>query len=362
MRFRLPVVPATWQELFRKARMPVVILGYLGYWAVMWLVKVGAYGATAPIDLEVLTMITVESVIWAAVCVAGIAGGWLLSPGHAPNARQFFVAITWSFVLILFATGSMTAISRVMRWDAPSLGSLLLNFLPRYLLITGTCIGLGHGLRAIFLEREETTRLASAEASILKARLRAYSTQLQPNILFPALTSVRHLIREDVAAADLRLIKLSELLRLSLYRARREWVSLEEEARFVSLSVTFAQEDGPCWIRSQIRADALSTAVPVGLVGLMVESVRAPAVDSAGESYVLRGVRSSACLFLSVRAVHPIAELAQDGAGTDRRSQLAALLSAQAPSGWIAAERCRSGTRRVRVVLPVQSPAEGTHG
>ena len=87
-------------------------------------------------------------------------------------------------------------------------------------------------VHAIEFHREVQEREARAErlrTELVQARLDALSGQLHPHFLFNALNSVSSLMHRDVAAADVVLARLGDLLRRTLRAGERPEVSLEEE-------------------------------------------------------------------------------------------------------------------------------------
>ncbi len=108
------------------------------------------------------------------------------------------------------------------------------------LLIYWIIVGIWH-LREInrrYLERErETARLAietsQLETKLANARLDTLKMQLQPHFLFNTLNSISVLMRDDVVLANKMLVRLSELLRVTLKSENSQEVSLQEELEFL---------------------------------------------------------------------------------------------------------------------------------
>lgn len=97
------------------------------------------------------------------------------------------------------------------------------------LLISWIVIGLAHAV--LYFDRAHAQeRLATElQARLTQARLDAISAQLNPHFLFNALNSIAEMVHVDAKRADEMLVALSELLRRSLDRSRRQWVSLRDE-------------------------------------------------------------------------------------------------------------------------------------
>jgi two-component system LytT family sensor kinase len=85
----------------------------------------------------------------------------------------------------------------------------------------------------------EQTRLAGYEKIMLKMSMReaeakVLRSQLNPHFTFNALNSIRALVYEDPAKAQLSITQLSNILRNSLLADRRKTVDLQEELRTVA--------------------------------------------------------------------------------------------------------------------------------
>jgi two-component sensor histidine kinase len=79
-------------------------------------------------------------------------------------------------------------------------------------------------------QKSETSEL---QARLAEAELAALKMQLQPHFLFNTLNAISVLMTEDVEKANQMLIRLSELLRLTLESSGRQQVSLKQELEFL---------------------------------------------------------------------------------------------------------------------------------
>lgn len=77
--------------------------------------------------------------------------------------------------------------------------------------------------------RERELKMAQLETSLTQAQLQALRVQLQPHFLFNALNTISSIIYEDVQAADQMIVRLSDLLRLTLRNSQSQEVKLSEE-------------------------------------------------------------------------------------------------------------------------------------
>src|SRR5688500_2264493 len=122
----------------------------------------------------------------------------------------------------------------------PSGNSLLANLRNQYVatfhseVITyWVVIGLSHAVNYYRKYREREIRASQLEAQLARAQLDALRMQLQPHFLFNTLNTISVLMKEDVQLADQLLLRLSDLLRLSLKSTDNHEVTLREELEFL---------------------------------------------------------------------------------------------------------------------------------
>jgi two-component system LytT family sensor kinase len=135
-------------------------------------------------------------------------------------------------------------------------------------------VGLSH---AIDFHREAQERaLTEAELNtrLAEARLKALQQQLHPHFLFNTLHTNSALMHRDRHAADDMLIKLGDLLRLSLDRTDRQHVSLKDEIDFLQKYLEIEQKRFGDRLRVHMDIDptTLDAAVPNLLLQPLVEN------------------------------------------------------------------------------------------
>ena len=94
-------------------------------------------------------------------------------------------------------------------------------------------VGVGFTIDYYRRYRERDLRAAQLESQLAQAQLDALRKQLQPHFLFNTLNTVSILIDEDTRAAREMLVRLSDLLRATLDRARAHEVTLRQELEFI---------------------------------------------------------------------------------------------------------------------------------
>ena len=117
---------------------------------------------------------------------------------------------------------------------------------------------------------------ARLNAELAQAQLRWLKSRLHPHFLFNALNTISALVREDPSSAERMIVRLSELLRLSLRDGAVQEVSLQQEIEYLNmyldiertrfedrLSIQYHIEEGledalvPCLVLQPIAENAI---------------------------------------------------------------------------------------------------------
>jgi signal transduction histidine kinase len=118
-------------------------------------------------------------------------------------------------------------------------------------------------------------RVASAlQVSLAEARLHALTIELQPHFLFNTLNGIAALVRDEPETAEAMLIRLSDLLRLTLGVGHPAEISLSAELERLAMYLDIQQmRFGPrLAIRVDVDPDVLSAAVPTLVLQPLVEN------------------------------------------------------------------------------------------
>ena len=112
------------------------------------------------------------------------------------------------------------------------------------------------------------------KAAAQVAELRSLKAQMNPHFLFNCLNSLRALIAEDPARAQLMVTQLAGLLRYSLASADDQTVSLERELGVVRdyLALESVRFEERLRVRMDIQPESLQIPVPAMLVQTLVEN------------------------------------------------------------------------------------------
>ena len=110
---------------------------------------------------------------------------------------------------------------------------LLVKTFPFNLLIYGVIISVSHAIEYYRKYHERTVHALELEKHLTEARLQALLRQLKPHFLFNTLNGIASLMHSDVDAADKMLVRLGELLRLTMSHPGQPLTRLREEIAFI---------------------------------------------------------------------------------------------------------------------------------
>jgi LytS/YehU family sensor histidine kinase len=134
--------------------------------------------------------------------------------------------------------------------------------------------GLSHALLYYRESRERALRAAQLETKLIEAQMRTLQQQLQPHFLFNTLHAISALMHRDVDAADRTLIRLSDLLRMTLENLGEQQVTLKTELDFLTkyLEIEQTRFADRLTVQFDVQPEALDVLVPTLLVQPLVEN------------------------------------------------------------------------------------------
>ena len=110
---------------------------------------------------------------------------------------------------------------------------LLVRTFPFNLLIYGVIISVSHAIDYYRKYHERTVHTLELEKHLADARLQALLRQLKPHFLFNTLNGIASLMHSDVHAADRMLVRLADLLRLTMSHPGQPLTRLQDELTFI---------------------------------------------------------------------------------------------------------------------------------
>ncbi len=129
--------------------------------------------------------------------------------------------------------------------------------------------------------RERERQAAALNEELVRARLQALRMQLNPHFLFNTLNAISALIHDNPEAADRMLVRLSELLRLSLDQDRPQELPLREELEFLNryLEIEKIRFGDRLHVEQRVDPDTLGVLVPCLVLQPLVENAIRHAIE-----------------------------------------------------------------------------------
>jgi two-component system, LytTR family, sensor kinase len=151
---------------------------------------------------------------------------------------------------------------------------LLVKTFPFNLLIYGVILSASHAIEYYRKYHERTVHALELEKHLTEARLQALLRQLKPHFLFNTLNGIASLMHSDVDAADRMLVRLSELLRLTMNHPGQPLTKLREEIAFIEkyLEIERIRFRDRLTVAIEVDPAALDVAVPSLLLQPLVEN------------------------------------------------------------------------------------------
>jgi signal transduction histidine kinase len=214
---------------------------------------------------------------------------------------------------------------------------LLVRTFPFNLLVYGVILTVSHALDYYRKYHERTVQTLELEKHLTEAKLQALLHQLKPHFLFNTLNGIASLMHTDVDDADRMLVRLSELLRITMSHTGAPQTSLREEITFIEryLDIEKIRFRNRLEVVISIDEDAIEAQVPSLILQPMVENAMHHGIEpqSRKGKIEISGARSAENLVLKIRdngAGIPAEGLKREGIGVaNTRARLAELYGAR---------------------------------
>ena len=217
-------------------------------------------------------------------------------------------------------------------------------------------IGLSHAVNYYRKYREREIRASQLQAQLARAELDALRMQLQPHFLFNTLNTISVLMKENVQLADQLLLRLSDLLRLSLKSTGNHEVALRDELEFLRnyLEIEQTRFQDRLTVRYEIDEQAFDARVPNLILQPLVENaIRHGVAPQPGKSTVeIRAARRNGKIELQVRDDGPGMPAVTNGDGIGLSNTRARLEKLYGPAHTFELSQANGRGLQVTVTLP----------
>jgi signal transduction histidine kinase len=201
--------------------------------------------------------------------------------------------------VVVFSLGHIAAMTTVQWWLARTDGrsfawlaemqkAALLNF-DWEMMTYWTIVGLSHAVLYYRESKDRALRTSQLETRLVEAQLKALQQQLHPHFLFNTLHAISALMHRDVEAADRTLMRLSDLLRLTLENIGQQEILLQSELDFLAkyLQIEQTRFADRLIVRFDVQPETLDTLVPNLILQPLVENaIKHGVAKKAGPGHV----------------------------------------------------------------------------
>jgi signal transduction histidine kinase len=135
-------------------------------------------------------------------------------------------------------------------------------------------VGITHAVSYYREAQHRKVRSAQLETQLVEAELKTLQAELHPHFLFNTLHAISTLVHRDPNAADKMIVRLSDLLRLTLDHAGVQETSLKEELEFLQkyLEIEQIRFRDRLNVRFDVDPDVLDVPVPRLILQPLVEN------------------------------------------------------------------------------------------
>ena len=213
-------------------------------------------------------------------------------------------------------------------------------------------LGIYFAVQAVRHHQTVALRQSETARALQQAELRLLKSQMNPHFLFNALNTVRCLIAEDPARAQLAVTRLANTLRYTLRADQDELVSFASELHVVNdfLELELLRFEDRLVIERVVAADTGTAQLPALLLQTVVENAIKHGIAELPGGGTLRIVAAmrDGMLHLEVHNPRPLAPPKPPGAGTGLRNsqeRLRLLFDARASLELDLSDPARATTR-----------------
>lgn len=220
------------------------------------------FATFTPIVLRISLRYPIERSNWVRRSLQYAAGAILFAAAHAV-VRMFVYPVVDNMTHQTFPIG-WSLLGRLFLYGLPDVCFYV--YLP--------VVAIGHAVWYYREFRDRELRASQLETRLAQAQLRALKSQLQPHFLFNTLHSISTLMLTNVGAADSMLVRLSDLLRMSLENNTVQETTLNREMQFVNgyLEIEKMRFGERLKVHTGVEPETLDARVPHLLLQPLVEN------------------------------------------------------------------------------------------
>ncbi|HUR95181.1 MAG TPA: histidine kinase [Gemmatimonadales bacterium] len=230
--------PARLDDLIGVGRLFLYALGFWSAFALVFAVERAVMRAHAGAPLPMLRLLAEELASWwpaAVLTPPFVAAALRLRAPGAPLVRTLGVHAAGAALFVAVGGALMGLSERLLPWadrteSAASAAAWgILRYLGPDLLLYALIVVGAEAAAQAWESRQRAVAASTYARQLAEARLHVLSAQLQPHFLFNALHAISALVWLDPGRADRLLVRLSEMLRLTLQSGTRVETTLAEE-------------------------------------------------------------------------------------------------------------------------------------
>ena len=219
--------------------------------------------------------------VWAVLSVPIVRFARRFPPEAGVSWRTGFIHLGAALVISFAYVVLRAAAGQVHGWitDEPVTFAevfrpLFVKTFPFNLLIYGVIVSVSHAIDYYRKYHARTVQALELEKHLTEARLQSLLRQLEPHFLFNALNGIASLMHTDVEAADRMLVRLSEVLRLTMNQSGAPLAPLREEIAFLEkyLEIERIRFRDRLTVKTEIDPAALDARVPSLILQPIVEN------------------------------------------------------------------------------------------
>lgn len=137
--------------------------------------------------------------------------------------------------------------------------------------------------------QQEEKQSSELRSQLAEAQLHSLKTQLQPHFLFNTLNAISVLVKKEPALAQKMIIRLSDLLRVSLERGNENEVPLSDEMKMLEtyLEIEKVRFGERLSVTTQIEPETVSIRVPTFILQPLAENaIRHGIAQRSGKGWI----------------------------------------------------------------------------